>query len=709
MEIELEAVHVHKTDSEDDGVSTTSSTGETTHRHEMRTIPAERQVDYVFRDVYLTMRKRRFRKATKVIPVLRGISGRLRAGRTTAIMGASGAGKTSALNVLAGRIKASRERELTGDLLVNGEAVSASDLKHTASYVMQDDVFLYNMTVREQIRFAADMSLPPSRFSAQAKRDKVADILDQLRLNKAAETQVGQAGVQRGISGGERKRCAIGVELVNDSPLLFLDEPTSGLDSDTAAVLIEHLGDLAHRGGRTVVFTIHQPSSEVFHMFDDLILLSEGQVVYQGEAAGLADYLASLGHPVPVHSNPADFVLKLLNDAVIQAAGAGAGATATALNPAASSRVSSRSEVELEESDGGTLSSGAGAGAGAGGRGIEDMSTDRSDTPLVGDLRSTRKLQKRLTTAMLVDQYDTWRKSEANLQPAAPEHGFTRVRRERPPLRYQLWYLFCRTMLSFVRNKPATIGKLFQYVFVGVFSGVLFWQQGTDTEGVQGRNGAMFSSILLFSFMPANGTTLLFPLERPVFLREHAKKMYHPLTYYISKTLTEAPFQLLCVLLAMTPTYFMIGLKTEVDTFFMFMLVVMMVSLVGSSIGLIVGAGMKDIGKAMELGPSLIIPPMLSAGLFVNLDAIPVVLRWFSDVSFVRWAFQALMNNEWANTEVDQSVYAPNGNGDEILEFYNYAALNYWECVGILAGFVVFFRIVAYFLFWLTAKRSSSE
>ena len=136
-------------------------------------------------------------------------------------------------------------------------------------------------------------------------------IIAELGLERCKDTIIG-GQFKRGVSGGERKRVSIGHELLVDPSLLFLDEPTSGLDSTTALRIIKTLQDLA-KGGKTIVTTIHQPSSTVYHMFDKMILLSEGHLLYYGNAQKAMDYFASVQFSPPFPMNPADFLLDLAN------------------------------------------------------------------------------------------------------------------------------------------------------------------------------------------------------------------------------------------------------------------------------------------------------------------------------------------------------------------------------------------------------------
>lgn len=238
--------------------------------------------------------------------ILHDVSGSVRSGELIAIMGPTGSGKTTLLNVLARRIK----RNVTGDILVNGEVIQGRRLKRRMGYVLQDDIFFPNLTVRDTISYTAYLKLPKS-LSWKEKRERVDDILTELGIQRCSNTIVG-GGWVRGVSGGERKRTNIANELVSNPSLIFLDEPTSGLDSSTALGLIVSMKNLA-KSGHTVVSTIHQPSSSMFLMFDYVLLLAEGGwVVYSGTASGVLSYFSKLGLHAPPHYNPADFMLEVV-------------------------------------------------------------------------------------------------------------------------------------------------------------------------------------------------------------------------------------------------------------------------------------------------------------------------------------------------------------------------------------------------------------
>ncbi|CAI5459507.1 unnamed protein product, partial [Closterium sp. Yama58-4] len=236
--------------------------------------------------------------------ILHGISGSVAPGEVLAMMGPSGGGKTTFLNVLGGRFK---QGNMAGTLTYNDLPYSKA-LKRKLGFVTQDDIFFPHLTVRETLMYAAVLRLP-KELSWAEKVQRADETITELGLDKCRNTVIGGPFL-RGISGGERKRVSIGHEILINPSMLLLDEPTSGLDSTTALRIIQVIQNLA-KSGRTVVTTIHQPSSRLFHAFDKLLLLSEGNAIFFGQAADAMGYFGRLGFEPLFAMNPADFLLDL--------------------------------------------------------------------------------------------------------------------------------------------------------------------------------------------------------------------------------------------------------------------------------------------------------------------------------------------------------------------------------------------------------------
>lgn len=247
---------------------------------------------------------------TRSFEVLKGISGYALPGQTLYVMGPSGAGKTSFMNALSARINLSSGNVMGGKILINDTAeMSASLFGNYGAYVMQDDIIFEYFTVREALQFAARLKL---QMSVEDQDLRVQKLIEDLSLQKCADTQIG-GFLKKTISGGERKRTSIGVELITDPSIILLDEPTSGLDSFMAKNICKIMQRLAHKEGKTIITTIHQPSSEAFYYFDRLLLLCDGHIVYQGIANRSPTYFQKIGLPIGTFANPADVFMRLIS------------------------------------------------------------------------------------------------------------------------------------------------------------------------------------------------------------------------------------------------------------------------------------------------------------------------------------------------------------------------------------------------------------
>lgn len=239
--------------------------------------------------------------------ILHGVSGYANPGELLVIMGPSGAGKTTLMNLLANRVSLGKGATLTGSILANEEEIHSIAYENYVAYVMQEDILLATMTVKECLQFSCDLR---TKGEQHKKNRKVERLLDDLVLRKCKDSQIGNA-MKRGISGGERKRVCIGVEIITNPSVIFLDEPTSGLDSYTALAIVRLLKRNSKRG-RTVITTLHQPSSDIYKLFDKLLIVADGHIVFHDAPYASIDYFSKAGFPFPEYGNPADAIMKVV-------------------------------------------------------------------------------------------------------------------------------------------------------------------------------------------------------------------------------------------------------------------------------------------------------------------------------------------------------------------------------------------------------------
>lgn len=259
--------------------------------------PANLVFDDITYDTW-TWSMTRFRREKKHI--LHGVSGLFKSGELSAIMGPSGAGKTTLLNILAGYIT----RGSSGTIRINDTVRDQSErFRKLTAYIPQEEELRLNLTPIESMIFAVHLKLGYT-ITKDEKISQATEILEMLGLEECHHTLTAM------LSGGQRKRLAIALELINNPPLLFLDEPTTGLDSLSCSQCVSLLKRLAQEG-RTIICTIHQPSALIFEMFDQLYALADGNCIFQGPVSGLVPHLASVGLQCPAYHNPADFLMEV--------------------------------------------------------------------------------------------------------------------------------------------------------------------------------------------------------------------------------------------------------------------------------------------------------------------------------------------------------------------------------------------------------------
>ncbi|CAH2074508.1 unnamed protein product, partial [Iphiclides podalirius] len=240
--------------------------------------------------------------------LLRNVNGAAYPGELLAIMGSSGAGKTTLLNTLTFRTPSGVVS--SGTRALNGQPATPEALTALSAYVQQQDLFIGTLTVKEHLIFQALVRMDRHIPYAQRMR-RVQEVIQELALSKCQNTVIGIPGRLKGISGGEMKRLSFASEVLTDPPLMFCDEPTSGLDSFMAQNVIQVLNGLA-RKGKTVVCTIHQPSSELYAMFDKLLIMADGRVAFLGSPDQATEFFKELGAACPANYNPADHYIQLL-------------------------------------------------------------------------------------------------------------------------------------------------------------------------------------------------------------------------------------------------------------------------------------------------------------------------------------------------------------------------------------------------------------
>ncbi|XP_062517485.1 protein white-like [Corticium candelabrum] len=562
--------------------------------------------------------------------ILNDVNGVAQPGQLIAIIGASGAGKTTFLNVLS--------RQNTANLKVSGSVcVNKMDIrnkiKDISAYVQQEDIFVGTLTVKEHLIFQALLRMSKS-WSRSDKLKRVELVLEEMGLKKCANTVIGIPGKLKGISGGEKKRLSFASEILTNPPLLFADEPTSGLDSFMAETVVRVLQTMA-ANGKTVLCTIHQPSSEIFEMFGSVLLLAEGRVAYLGSREPAKAYFASHGYVCPENYNPADFYVHTL-----------------AIVPG--------NETECRQKV----------------KELCDLFQSNTDT-------------NAQSVTDTVEEYYDQQNDEVGYEIKSGS-GY------RGSIWSQFLLLLWRSWITQTRDPTLVRVKFGQAIFMAVLMGLIYLQVPHDEHRLQNISGVLFFVCVNGSLVNLFAVLQTFPIEMPVFLREHGSRLYRTEIYYVTKHLSDIPFLVILTFIYSVIIYWMVGLREEADKFFIFYGLLLLIANIAMGVGYAISAAATTVPVALAFGPVTIIPMMLFGGLFVNISSIPVYFYWISYLSWFYYGFEVLSINEWADittTGCPSNVIGCAPNGTEALKFFGLKEGNYNRDIGILFALFIASRI----------------
>mmetsp|Transcript_105347 Transcript_105347/g.187284 ORF Transcript_105347/g.187284 Transcript_105347/m.187284 type:complete len:662 (-) Transcript_105347:55-2040(-) len=593
--------------------------------------------------------------------ILTAVTGICEAGRLTGVMGPSGSGKTTLLNILAGRQNTKGgNMSLSGQISTGGAAVDPVNFRSNIAYVMQEDALLSFETPRECLAFSACLRL--SGVSEEERAEFVEKLLNTLHLQSCAGTIVGSALV-KGISGGEKKRTSVGVELITDPKMLFLDEPLSGLDSYAAYTLIEALKELAI-ADVPILCTVHQPSSEIFAMFDDVVMLHAGEIAYHGPASDLAEHFNKLGFACPANFNPADHVMFLLQKEDPQR-----------IREVKDSWKQSGFFMDIVKKVDGLQRSATAARPGssstAGKTGFWRQLSMLTAREVRGTLRNKGILFARLGMTVFLSALYGWLfAGSASLGDKANQ------------------------------AEPNCVVGNFSY--------------GACSADFQAHFGTLVSLSISTMMGAAQPVLLQFPQERPVFLREYAAQQYGVVPYFISKTLVEMPVVLMSQVVTFLISYWLMGLH---GNWLYLVLISWALGLASSSISLLVGCGVASAQKAIQLAPLALIPQMLFSGLFLPVSKIPPSLRWVRFLCPLKYAINVMTiaEFEYVHQSVQDCLASHSTHDcemmipgdflrDQLVQNQSIDWDGWGSYLAALLGLLVAFRVLATILLWRKGK-----
>uniref|UniRef100_F1L0S9 ABC transporter ATP-binding protein/permease wht-1 n=1 Tax=Ascaris suum TaxID=6253 RepID=F1L0S9_ASCSU len=516
--------------------------------------------------------------------VLYEVSGFACPGELLAIMGGSGAGKTVLLNTLTGIDRANVN--VTGVVTINGEELRSADMRRVSAYVQQADLFIGTLTVKEQLQFSAELRMDRS-LSKQSRQRRVEQVIKDLGLGRCENTLIGVPNRLKGISCGESKRLAFACEILTDPPILFCDEPTSGLDSFMAAQVVSCLKDMTKQK-KTIVVTIHQPSTQVFLMFDNLCLMAMGQVAYFGPVSKVCDFWKEIGLECPPTFSPADHIIRTLS--------------VTENDQLACYDRIRMIRTKYEESEYGMK--------------MYRKTHGKGSKQIIGnaDLRKGKKY---------------------------PAGFFT-----------QIGVLLRRSFLTTIRDPLLLKVKLFQVVATSIVVGIVNFRTIITGPTVMNIEGVLYNTVRDMNFMFLFPSINVITSELPIFLREHRAGIYRTETYYIAKSLAEMPQYTILPIIYSIIVYFMTGLDPSVASFFTYTTITILVNHVAVSVAYAGACVFGEDSLALTYMPCFILPMLVFGGFYISFHSIPFYFNWISFLSWFRYGFEALQINQWMNIAI---------------------------------------------------------
>ncbi|CAL1533117.1 unnamed protein product [Lymnaea stagnalis] len=591
--------------------------------------------------------------------ILTNVSGAAASGCLLAIMGASGSGKSTLLNVLTCRN--TKAYATQGEVMLNGVPIN-SGMRNISAYVQQSDLFIHTLTVREQLQFRALLRMD-RKLDKRARLARVEEVITEMGLQGCANSRIGAAhGTKKGISGGERKRLSFASEALTNPPIFFCDEPTSSLDTFMAQSIVHTLQRMAARG-RAILCTIHQPSSELFALFNQVLLLSEGRVAFMGTSKECIDFFNRMRYPCPSNFNPSDHYILTL-----------------AIVPGREDEARARTKA------------------------ICDGFMDSPQARYIKEQIETQKREVDLSDHILMNEV-------------------TGESRYSSSLMVQVVNLFWRSWTSQYRDDMLFGVRIMQTVVMALVLGLVYLQLDVDQKGVMNINGALFLLLTNVSFTNMFAVLTSFPEEMGIVMREYGSGLYRIDLYYFTKTMAEIPLFTVITVLFSSTCYWMMGFHDTLEAFIVATGVTLAAGIICVNVGYLISVITGDTTLALSVASPALIPFMLFGGVFLNGDSTPDYFIWLEKLSWFKYSYEIMMVNQWddydtipcenstvkINSSVPSSCRSQNclyKSGKAILDYNSLDKDNVGEDTGILGAITFGVYMLSLVCLIIRARRS---
>lgn len=583
---------------------------------------------------------------------------RVRSGKMLAVIGSSGCGKTSLLDIITCRDEGGTMT--SGQILINGKPNTPRVVRKTIAHVRQDDRLLPHLTVRETLVFVAKLRLP-THFTKTQRDKRVDDVIAELRLRQCANTRVGNDYV-RGVSGGERRRVSIAVQLLWNPGILILDEPTSGLDSFTAHNLVITLSRLA-RGNRLILLSVHQPRSDIFQLFDLVVLLSSGSAVYCGAARDMVPYFTALGYPCPRYCNPSDFYVDL-----ISIDRRSAELEAECLQRARA--LAEEFKEKVKDTDDHMW--------------IPDRSCASSTQADDGVMRNIVEGEELITVS---------------------NQGS-----ELPGKLHQFTVLIRRHMYNDYRDLVTLLVHGFEALLMSLLVGFLYYGAGPEPLSIQDTVALLYMIGALTPFAVVLDVIAKCHTERAMLYHELEDGMYAVSSYFFAKILGELPEHCVFTLVYGLPIYWLAGLNAAPTRFLLNFLLVWMMVYCSRAMALFVAAALPTLQTSAFMGNSLFTIFYLTGGFVISLQNMWLAASWLSYASFMRWGFEGMLQVQFKGVKYEVAVgnFTFNVDGIRLVEVLGMNNYPLYSCYLVLLAVCLGFMVL-YFICLKYIKQKSSQ
>lgn len=574
----------------------------------------------------------------RVRHVLKGVNFQAKPWEILAIMGPSGAGKSSLLEILSGKLTPQ-----SASIFVNQKPIDKARFKKISGYVTQKDTLFPLLTVEETLMFSAKLRLrlPQSQLSS-----KVKSLIQELGLSHVAAARVGDDRV-RGISGGERRRVSIGVDVIHDPKVLILDEPTSGLDSTSALQIIDMLKNMAETRGRTIILSIHQPGFRIVKLFNSILLLANGSVLHHGTVDQLSVQLRLMGLQIPLHHNVVEFAIESI-EAIQQ------------------QQQSLHQEIQQPQ-----LPST-----------LPQLHKEDDDE---GECRSSKcTLQQLFQQSKVINEETIDVGIDFPCGSANSRLGETLI----------LTHRFSKNIF---RTKELFACRTFQMLVAGFILGSIFYNLKDDLAGAEEKVG-LFAFILTFLLTSTIEALPIFLQEREILMKETSCGSYRISSYAIANGLVYSPFLLILAILFTAPLYWLVGLNQSFMAFLYFLLLIWLILYTANSVVVCFSALVPN----FIIGNSVISGVMgsffLFSGYFISKHGMPSYWIFMHYISLFKYPFEGFLINEFSGSGkcLEYMFGKCVVSGEQVLREEGYGEESRWWNVVIMVCFIAVYRFISY-------------